>query len=121
MSFTFSRSRPPREPATLHPPKIREQAEKLLNDFLAELRPSGLAGDAKVFTQQQWIDRNEKYGTHGAAILSLDGSWLYEVFNCYDMGKCAQKWQARFYEMLNEHGFWYEIGEAWFLYIYKEN
>lgn len=105
--------------ATLHPPDIRAKAEKVLKDFLAELGKD-LAGDAKVYTQQQWIDRGEKYGTNGAAILSVDGSWLYEVINCYDCGKCAQKWQTRLDGLLKSNGLWYEIGEAWFLYVYED-
>jgi hypothetical protein len=36
------------------------------------------------------------------------------------MGKCATKWQQRFHALLKENGFWYEIGEAWFLYIYED-
>jgi hypothetical protein len=105
-------------------PATRAKAEKLLKDFLAELVAAcgdrTLVGDAKVYTQQEWIDRGERYGTHGAAVLSMDGSWLYEVFNCYDCGKCAAKWMTRFEGLLKQNGMWYEIGEAWFLYIYED-
>lgn len=104
--------------ATLNPPDVRAKAEKVLKDFLAELGPD-LAGDAKVYTQEEWIDRGEKYGTHGSAVLVFDGSWLYEVLNCYDCGKCAQKWHNRLHDKLKENGLWYEIGEAWFLYVYE--
>lgn len=106
-------------------PATRTKAEKVLNDFLAELRAAAggdntFVGDAKVYTQQQWIARGEKYGSHGAAILSFDGSWLYEVFNCYDCSSFAQKWHTRLSSLLKENGFWYEIGEAWFLYVYED-
>lgn len=105
-------------------PSTRTKAEKLLNDFLGELRAASgdnsLVGDAKVYTQQQWVRRGERYGTNGAAILSFDGSWLYEVFNHYDCGKCATKWRTRFDGLLKENGFWYEIGEAWFLHVYED-
>lgn len=110
---------------TLNPPDVRAKAEKVLNDFLGELRAAAggantFVGDAKVYTQQQWIDREEKYGTNGAAILSVDGSWLYEVINCYDCSSFAQKWQTRLDSLLKSNGLWYEIGEAWFLYVYED-
>jgi hypothetical protein len=59
-------------------PATRTKAEKLLKDFLAELVAAcgdrTLVGDAKVFSQLEWHNRGERYGTHGAAILSFDGS-----------------------------------------------
>lgn len=100
-------------------PATRTKAENVLKKFLEELGPD-LTGDAKVYSQLEWHKRGEKYGTNGAAVLSFDGSWLYEVFNCYDCGKCAAKWQQRLDSLLKENGFWYEIGEAWFLYVYED-
>jgi hypothetical protein len=110
-----------RSHTNLDKPEVCRQGEKILKDFLAELRKSTFIGDSpKVYSQKKWIERGERYGTEGAAILTFDGSWLYEVFNHHDCSAHAQRVRNRFEALLKEAGFWYEIGEAWFLYIYEE-
>ncbi len=104
--------------------KREAQAEKILNNYLDSLRikePDGkldstLVGAAKVYSRDEWDNvRGEKYGRNAFATLTLDGSYLYEVFNYGD----SQKFYDRLSTMLDNAGFYFELGYAWSLHVYE--
>ena len=88
-------------------------AEKLLNQFIKKY--SYIAGDAKVYSQVEWDDyRREKYGRNAYATMVIDGSGFYEMFNWYSLKKELEE----FHKMLEEHKFYFELGEAWSVHVY---
>jgi len=96
-----------------------KKGEQVLKEFLDSL-DRDLVGDAKIYAQKQWIERGEAYGTTGSAILTFDGSWLYDVFNSADCGKCAQVVMDKFTTLLKNNELGYEMGCAWYLYVYED-
>jgi hypothetical protein len=95
-----------------------ELAFQLVNKWLSELTDIE-RGDAKAYTAKEWRDRGEPYGKNSLATIVIDGSWLYDVFNAYDCAGFAQKVEMRFSNLLGGRGFFYEMGFAWSLHIYK--
>ena len=112
-------------PKVISRKKREAQAEKILNDYLDSLRikdpetnliESHIVGDAKVYSRREWDeDRGEKYGCKAFATLSLDGSFLYEVFNYGESPELHDK----LYTRLNNAGFYFELGYAWSLHVYE--
>jgi hypothetical protein len=107
--------------------KREAQAEKILNDFLESLRfkdpdtgliENILVGDAKVYSREEWDGkRGEVYGRNAFATLAVDGSYLYEVFNYGE----SPKYYERLSTMLDNAGFYFELGYAWSLHVYERD
>ena len=97
---------------------LEDKAFQLVDKWLSELTDIE-RGAAKVYTAKEWRNRGERYGKNSLATIVIDGSWLYDVFNAYDCSGFAQKAAMQFSDFLGLNGFYFEMGYAWSLHIYK--
>jgi hypothetical protein len=72
-------------------------------------------GDTKVITGTDWNDRGEDFGQGAKAVLLIDGSPLYPIFN---YGEPSWNISENFREFLDRLGLWYEMMHAWSIAIY---
>lgn len=89
---------------------------RAINSFL-DANGKVLRGDARLYTKSEWRKRGEPYGNNAVCTLVIDGSPMYDVLNYGGSG-----WQIseRFHDMLGELGYWYELGFAWSVHIYRQ-
>jgi len=69
------------------------------------------------YTQQQWLDRGEKYGNDAPLTAVIDGTRLLHVLN-YPESKRDFAIYDGFYEFVNTLGYLTELGHTWSLHFY---
>ena len=72
--------------------------------------------DTTFYTKEDWIDRGESYFNEKEVVLNVttEGE-LNHVLNMYDGYTLFDS----FYELLEELGYWFEMGTHWYFAIYK--
>lgn len=57
-----------------------------------------------------------EYGNPHTLSMSFEGN-LYEVFNYYWENMTLFEWHEQFYQMINDYGVYYELGNSWNLTV----
>ena len=98
--------------------ELAARIEKWLKDYKSDGHDMELMYDARVYTQEQWKARGEKYGNDAVVSITTEGP-LYMVLNS-EYGEAGWKIEEDFRNFLESlGGYHYELGYAWSVHIYK--
>lgn len=73
--------------------------------------------DVGFYSPKEWRDRGESYCREASCIITAEGT-LCGIWNGY-YGTASYALLDSFYNMLQEHGLWYEMGTHWYVGIYE--
>lgn len=90
---------------------MQANIERLRHALTEWLIVEEMLGDAKFFTPLEWTSRGETYCCDASLILVIDGSSLHTILNFGGE-------HTEFDELIESFGFYYELGESWYLGFY---
>jgi hypothetical protein len=96
---------------------IYRQLKKEMLAFLNEWFEGDL-GDTTIRTGKDGAKYSEYCGKNTVMWISIDGSPMYE---CMNYGEDGWRFQTAFWKFLEDRGFWYEMGHAWNINIYRQD
>jgi hypothetical protein len=74
--------------------------------------------DTKIYSKEEWADRNEKVGNGSTFTLICEGP-LYELLNGYIPAGKDDMDVDRLNKVAKEHGFWWDRGFDWSYHFYR--
>ncbi|MFL6284561.1 MAG: hypothetical protein ACJ74Q_15555 [Pyrinomonadaceae bacterium] len=81
------------------------------NDLMTE--------DVRFYTRSEWTLRGEIVGRDSVLTMTFEGSTLYHVLNCtLEAHEYVGRLEGEFRELLEAHGYYYELGYSWCLSLY---
>ncbi len=78
------------------------------------LKKNSLAGDSRIYTQQEWHERREEYHNEADYVITTEGG-LFMILNFDDPYNLTHE----FTDLLESFNYYYELGHSWNLGLYK--
>lgn len=96
-----------------YPPRVLKLKEAL-EEFFQKHKYLEIAGDAFFCAPNVWKARGERHATGADLIFCIGSSHMYRMVNCGE----SQDLFREFRGICEAHGYYYELGEAWYLAFY---
>jgi hypothetical protein len=98
-------------------PSPAAQLQQRLDDWLVG---RDLVDGVRYYAREAWRARGEPYGNDAELTLTLDGATLYGVVNHTATNAAwAFREDDALHKYLEELGYYYELGYAWSLHLYR--